>query len=132
MTQMHTDKSSAESQDSQTFEIIGAAMAVHTELGTGFLERVYQEAFIIELESRNIPYECEVALPIKYKGTTLDTSYRADIICYSNIILELKAISDLTEAHLSQIINYLKATGYQRGLLFNFGSQRLEYRRVAN
>ena len=131
MTQMNTDRIESESQDPQTFAIIGAAMAVHSELGSGFLERVYQEAFTIELNERNIPHECEVALPIEYKGTTLETSYRADIICHSNIVLELKAVSELTDSHLNQVINYLKATGFQRGLLFNFGARRLEYRRVA-
>jgi len=131
MTQMNTDRIDSRSQNPQTFEIIGAAMAVHSELGSGFLERVYQEAFIIELDARNIPHECEVALQIEYKGTVLETNYRADIICYSGIILELKAISELAESHLNQIINYLKATGYQRGLLFNFGAPRLDYRRVA-
>ncbi|MFP6582045.1 MAG: GxxExxY protein [Candidatus Hydrogenedentota bacterium] len=73
---------------------------------------------------------CEVALAIEYKGNRLETSYRADIICYSNIVLELKAISELTGSHTSQIINYLKATGFERALLINFGAGRLEYKRV--
>ena len=126
MTQMDTDSSRQDARDPETFAIIGAAMAVHTELGC-----VYHEALHLELSSRGIDHACEVGLPIKYRGNTLETTYRADFICMSNIIVELKAVSELTDAHLNQVINYLKATGLQRGLLINFGARRLEYRRVA-
>lgn len=130
MTQMDTDSSRQDARDPETFAIIGAAMAVHTELGCGFLERVYHEALHLELSSKGIDHACEVELPKKYRGNTLETTYRADFICMSNIIIELKAVSELTDAHLNQVINYLKATGLQRGLLINFGARRLEYRRI--
>ena len=127
MTQMNAD---SETDDGQTFAIIGAAMAVHTALGHGFLERVYQEALAIELEERGIPFTMETPLPILYKGRELDASYRADFICFDSVILELKAITELTDAHLSQVLNYLKATSLSKGLLLNFGNPRLDYRRV--
>lgn len=127
MTQMNAD---GDEQDEQTFAIIGAAMEVHTTLGHGFLERVYQEALAIELEERGIPFVLEAPLPVLYKGRELDASYRADFICFDSVILELKAISELTDAHLNQVLNYLKATNISRGLLLNFGNPRLDYRRV--
>lgn len=116
-------------KDPKTFEIIGSAMEVHKELGPGFLEAVYQEALTIELGAKKIPFKKEVELPISYKGALLSTSYRADFICHDDIIVELKAIAALSGKDESQIINYLKATGLKIGLLLNFGSSRLEYKR---
>lgn len=116
-------------KDPKTFEIIGSAMEVHKELGPGFLEAVYQEALGIELGAKKIPFKKEVELPISYKGALLSTSYRADFICHDDIIVELKAIAALSGKEESQIINYLKATGLKIGLLLNFGSSRLEYKR---
>ena len=120
----------SDKDDAQTFAIIGAAMAVHTTLGHGFLERVYQEALAIELEERGIPFVMEAPLPILYKGRELDASYRADFICFDSVILELKALSELADAHLNQVLNYLKATKLNRGLVLNFGQPRLDYKRV--
>ena len=105
-------------------------MAVHTTLGHGFLERVYQEALAIELEERGIPFVMEAPLPILYKGRELEASYRADFICFDSVINELKALSELTDAHLNQVLNYLKATKLNRGLVLNFGQPRLDYKRV--
>ena len=118
--------------DTETYAIIGAAMAVHRQLGNGFLEAVYQEALAIEFNSQNIPFSREVALPITYSGVTLQTHYRADFICYGNIIAELKALGRLTGSEKSQVINYLKATNLHKGLLLNFGTTSLEHQRIVH
>jgi GxxExxY protein len=115
--------------DPQTYAIIGAAMEVHSVLGNGFLEAVYQDALEQELSSRNIIFAREKPIPVRYKGKQLATPYRADFICYDDIIVELKAIKKLTEIEDAQVLHYLKATGYGRALLFNFGSSRLETKR---
>ncbi|MHC4551470.1 MAG: GxxExxY protein [Planctomycetota bacterium] len=115
--------------DPETYAIIGAAMEVHKTLGCGFLEIVYQQALAIELEDRNIPFNREVQFPVSYKGNTLDCHYQADFICYDNIVVELKAQDALTSKHESQLINYLKVTGYKRSLLINFGQSSLQYKR---
>jgi len=115
--------------DSETYAIIGAAMEVHKVLGCGFLEGVYQQAFARELATRNIPFKREVRLPILYKGNSLDCSYQADFVCCDNIIVELKALDALSGQHEAQLLNYLKATGYRRGLLLNFGQTSLQYKR---
>lgn len=117
----------------EVYAIVGAAMEVHTILGTGFLEAVYQSALKLELRSRNIPFEFEKDLPVLYKGQRLDTLYRADLICYGKVIVELKALDRLTGKEESQIMNYLKATGFRVGVLLNFGSRgKLEWKRFAN
>lgn len=121
-----------QSQDPRTYAIIGAAMEVHRELGPGFLEAVYQEALTIELSVRGIPFQREVELPIAYKGKTLQTAYRADFICYDEVVIELKSIKQLGVIEEAQLLNYLKATGYQVGLLINFGAASLETRRFVN
>ncbi len=122
---MNADKE----KDHETYLIIGACMSVHSELGRGFLEAVYQDALEWECKQRNIPFTREKLIPIFYKGETLGTPYRADFVCYGNIIVELKAVKALTEIESAQVLHYLKATGYQRALLINFGTPRLEYRR---
>lgn len=105
-------------------------MQVYNTLGTGFLEAVYQEALAIELTKRGIPYEREKDLKIYYDGQELKQTYRADFVCYGNIIVEIKAVADLNDSHRSQVFNYLKATGFKLGLLFNFGhSGGLEFER---
>jgi len=130
MTQMSTDSSILDQRDPDTFAVIGAAMTVHTTLGHGFLERVYQEALAIEFKNRSIPFTMETQIPIMYDGHKLETTYRADFICFSDIIVALKALSALSDSHMNQIVHYLKATGYRRGLLLNFGGTRLEHKRV--
>jgi len=117
-------------RDPETFAIIGAAIKVHRQLGHGFLELVYQTALALEFQDRGIPYAAEVALPIKYKGKLLTCTYRAEFICFKNVIVETKAIAQLTGADDAQLINQLKATGFHRGLLLNFGAPSLEHRRL--
>ena len=116
-------------RDPETFAIICAAMEVHRELRHGFLEAVYQEALAIEMTDRKVPFQREVPLPVVYKGKKLACSYRADFVCYENVLVELKAISQLTGADEAQVINEMKATGIQRALLINFGAPSLEYKR---
>jgi GxxExxY protein len=117
-------------KDPETFAIIGAAMEVHRELGRGFLELVYQTALALEFQEREVPFKAEIALPIRYKGKSLTCTYRADFICFESVIVETKAIWKLTGADEAQLINELKATGFHRGLLFNFGTASLEHKRL--
>lgn len=105
-------------------------MEVHRTLGCGFVEPVYQEALAIELSKRNIPFEREKELTIEYKGNKLSKTFRADFICYDNIILELKATSDFADEHYAQIYSYLKASKMDLGILINFGKTSLEYERI--
>ena len=118
--------------DPETYEIIGAAMAVHTELGCGFLEAVYRAALRLEFSARRIEAAAEVLLPIKYKGELLPLKYYVDFICKGEILVEVKALSRLGHVEESQVINYLKLSGKRRALLLNFGATRLEYRRFVN
>jgi len=116
----------------QSYKIIGACMAVHRELGCGFLEAVYQEALEEEFKCRNIPYVREESMAIVYKGKVLHKKYIADFICYHGIIVEVKALSELNSVHKSQLINYLKVTKLKLGLLVNFGQGSLQSKRVIN
>lgn len=125
MTQMNADLK----RDPETYAIIGAAMEVHRELGNGFLEGVYQDALEIELAHRRIPFSREHPVPVIYKGHVLGTPYRADFVCYGSIIVELKAIKALTDVESAQVLHYLKATGFERALLINFATPRLDYKR---
>ena len=104
-------------------------MEVHKQLGCGFLEPVYQEALAVEFANRNIPFSREVKLPVRYKGKLLATGYCADFICFDSIVVELKALARMSGTEEAQLINYLKATGYEVGLLLNFGTRSLEHRR---
>lgn len=105
-------------------------MEVHRELGRGFLELVYQTALSLEFQERAIPFKAEVALPVRYKGKLLTCGYRADFVCFEDFLVEIKAITKLTTADDAQLLNELKATDYQRGLLLNFGSRSLEVKRL--
>ena len=114
----------------ESYKIIGACMNVHNELGCGFLEAVYQEALAIEFEKQKIPFVQERELPIYYCGKPLKKKYNADFVCYDKIIVETKASSGLSGTDESQVINYLKATGFNLGILVNFGLDSLEHKRL--
>jgi GxxExxY protein len=117
--------------DARTYAIVGAAMEVHSTLGCGFLEKVYHLAMENEFRRRGIPFESEVLLPISYKGDVLPCTYRVDLLCYGEVIVELKALQAVGGVELAQVLNYLKAGTCDVGLLLNFGVRRLEARRVA-
>jgi GxxExxY protein len=113
----------------ETYRIIGAAMEVHNQLGCGFLEAVYEEALTLELQMRAIPFEQQKPLHIYYKGTQLQKHYIPDLLCFDKIIVELKALSELTSVNEAQLLNYLKASNLKVGLLINFGRESLEHKR---
>jgi GxxExxY protein len=115
--------------DPHTYEIIGAAMAVHNEIGSGFLEPVYRAALSIALEERSIPFMGEVRLPIEFHGRVLPVMYRVDFVCHGSIIVEIKAIPRITPQAHAQAINYVKAAKQLRGLLINFSGVSLQYKR---
>jgi GxxExxY protein len=111
-----------------TYNTIGAAMEVHRVLGPGFVESVYEEALAHEFELREISYQRQADLRVKYKGVVAG-EFRADFLVDDRVIVELKAVKHLNEVHEAQLINYLKATGHRVGLLLNFGARSLEYAR---
>ena len=115
----------------ESYEIIGAAMKVHSIMGPGFTEKVYQEALALEFQERNIPFKREVEIHASYKGITLAGTFIPDFICYDKIIVELKAVRELDDVHRSQAINYAKIAGYEVALLINFGNTSLEFERFA-
>ena len=117
----------------EVYAIQGAVFDVYRTLGVGFLEAVYQECLEIELGKRGIPFVAQEDLRIEYKGVPLKQAYRADVICYGKIILELKAVKALLPEHEAQLQNYLRATGLKLGLLINFShSPRVEIKRIAH
>ena len=114
----------------EVYAIIGAAMEVHNQLGIGFLEPVYQEAMEIELSSRSIPFMPQQEIQIHYKDRDLKKTYRSDFLVFNEIIVEIKAIDGLSGHEESQLLNYLKATRLELGLLINFGGNKLEWKRM--
>lgn len=115
----------------ECYKIIGACMKVHRELGSGFLEPVYHEALVVEFNKQGIPFESEKVFKIIYSGVELKSTYVADFVCYDKIVLEIKATSSLSDAHVSQLLNYLNASKMRVGLLVNFGEASLRYKRCA-
>ena len=111
-----------------TFQIRGAVFEVNKELGTGFLEKVYENALVIELRNRGIKAEAQVPVKVRYKGNEIG-EYFADVIVEDQVILELKATESLQKIHEAQILNYLKATGYKIGLLINFTYPKAQIKR---
>jgi GxxExxY protein len=115
----------------EVYSIIGCAIEVHRNLGHGFLEGVYSDALMIEFRKKDIPFERERKFPVLYKGMRLDRGYIADLVCYSEIIVELKAVDFLSKQNESQLLNYLKVSNLRLGLLINFGSHgKLEWKRM--
>jgi GxxExxY protein len=114
----------------EVYTIVGAAMQVYNTLGPGFLEAVYQESLGIEFDKQNIPYTPQCEIPVYYGDQRLKTCYKADFLVYDKIIIEIKALQLLSTREEAQLINYLKATGLNLGLLINFGSkEKLEWQR---
>ena len=114
-----------------TGAVIGCAFEVHSILGTGFQEVVYQRALAVEMESRGLSFAREWEMPIFYKERQVGTR-RVDFLVDEKVVVELKAIGELEKVHLAQAINYLEAFGLEVGLLLNFGAAKLEFRRVVN
>jgi GxxExxY protein len=127
---MEPDLAASPAWDIHVQALLGAALEVHAHLGPGYLEPVYQQALAVEFELRGVPYVREVYVPVTYKGQRLAFSFRADFVCYCNIVVELKSVQALTGKDDTQLISYLNATGHTRGVLFNFGQRRLQFKRV--
>jgi GxxExxY protein len=116
----------------ESYSIMGACFDVYNEKGCGFLESVYHECLAIEFEYQQIPAISKPALTLSYRGRTLVQMYSPDFICYQKIIVELKTVSRLIDEHRAQLLNYLHSTGFELGLLVNFGHYpKLEYERIA-
>ena len=118
--------------EEETYKILGACMTVHKKLGSGFLESVYEEALKKELEKEDIPFETQKKLKVFYDGSPLDKYFKADLVCYDKIILEIKSVAFLNKNLESQVINYLKATNHEVGILINFGEKSLKWKRFIN
>jgi GxxExxY protein len=118
--------------EEETYAIRGAVFEVYKEMGCGFLEAVYQECLEKELTQRGIPFVAQQELQLAYKGENLRQTYKPDLICYGQIIVELKAAKEIAPEHKAQVINYLKATNMKLGLLINFGSHpKVQIERLA-
>jgi GxxExxY protein len=116
----------------EVFRIIGACMEVHNKLGQGFLEPVYQEALEYEFGLQGIPFAAQYPITITYKDKVLEKKYLADFIAFNRIIVEIKALTSFDSSHIAQVLNYLKATKFSLGLLVNFGSKSLEWKRIVH
>jgi GxxExxY protein len=114
----------------ETYNIIGAAQEVHKELGSGFLEVVYQDALEIELNKNNVPCKREYALPIYYKNIKMNRVYHSDFLCYEKIIVEIKSVNNIAKEFYAQVMHYLKATNLKLGLIINFGEPSLKVKRI--
>ena len=115
----------------ESYRIVGACFEVYNEKGNGFTEPIYQECLEIELGLQQIPNQPKAHLPLTYKGQPLHQRFQPDFICFGKVILEIKAVSALTDEHRSQVLNYLNATGYRLALLVNFGAHgKLEWERI--
>ena len=118
-------------EDGLTEKIIGVCFEVINELGSGFLESVYEKALLVALRDKGLNAVSQVPVSVCFRGKCIGEFF-ADILVEGKILIELKAAKSLAPEHLAQVINYLKATGLETGLLVNFGNQKLEYRRLNN
>ncbi len=116
----------------ESYAIVGACMKVHCALGSGFLEAVYEEVLEKEFQVQKIPYKRQVKLDLYYEGEKLKKQYRADFICYDKIIVELKAVHQMPSVFYAQLQNYLKCSNMELGMLINFGTPSLTYKRIVN
>jgi len=116
----------------ESYNIVGACMTVHKKLGPGFLESVYAEALELEFKKSDIPYTKEKKLPVFYDGQKMKKYFVADFVCYESIIIELKATKFTIDADIKQTLNNIKATQFKLGLLINFGTPSLSYKRILN
>jgi GxxExxY protein len=129
MSRMNTNEKQLLLKD-EVYAIVGAAMEVHNQHSAGFAEAVYQESMAIEFQLRGIPFEPQRRLKITYKGVVLQCEYVADFVCFGSIVVEIKAIRELSRADEAQVINYLRATGLRVGVVLNFGDPaRLDWHR---
>ena len=117
-------------RDPQTFQIIGAAMEVHRTLQRGLFESFYCEALAIEFDIRKVPFEAQRPTQLEYKGRPLKSPHHMDFVCFDEVVVEVKAVSALIPADEAQLLNYLAMSKLKRGLLLNFGSKSLEYKRM--
>jgi len=131
MKGMNTERRNTMKYEELTRRVIGVAMEVHKHLGNGFQEVVYQRALEHELTLKNVLHARELDMPLFYKGLQVGTR-RADFVIENKIIVEIKALTDLEDVHLAQIINYLEAYNYEIGLLINFGTRSLQFKRAYN
>jgi GxxExxY protein len=125
---LHVDEH-RDTRDGQTYAIIGAAMEVHRTLGPGFLEVVYQMALGIEFGVRNLSFQKECEISVYYKHAPLGVGYRADFVCFGDVLVELKALPRLTKTEEAQVVNYLVASKLTRAILLNFGTPSLQIKR---
>jgi len=116
----------------EAYKIIGFCFEVYNELGSGFLEAVYQEALSIEFQKQAIPFIAQAEMNVFYKGIQLKKKYFPDFLCFDEIVLEIKAETNLSPADEAQLLNYLKGTKKPLGLLVNFGAEKLQYKKYAN
>jgi GxxExxY protein len=121
-----------DTKDQRTYSIIGAAMEVHSVMGSGLLEAVYQECLEIEFSQKKIPFIAQPVVDLFYKGIKLKKFYVPDFIVFDEVVIEIKAEKRLTREDEAQIINTLKNTGKKTGLLINFGESSLKYKRFIN
>jgi GxxExxY protein len=117
----------------ECYRIVGACFEVYKEKGSGFVEPVYDDCLEIEFGLQNIPFLAKGRLELRYKGHLLRHHYEPDFVCFDKVIVEIKAVSSLTDEHRAQVLNYLAATGFELALLVNFGHYpTLEWERIAN
>ncbi|HYJ91885.1 MAG TPA: GxxExxY protein [Pyrinomonadaceae bacterium] len=116
----------------ESYKLIGACFEVYKQKGSGFTEPVYQECLAVEFALQKIPFVVQPEIQMSYKGRLLTQFFKPDFICYEKIIVEIKAMSGLIDAHRSQALNYLNATGFESAILVNFGEfPKLKYERLA-